>query len=154
ELADVLESIAQYYRAVGIQATLETVERALWRSRANKLEYENHANLNVFSVNQFVALTAAGGVARAYVGSRRFNEFSEPIAFGHLRPASRRGTLDPKQAEPHLRQPGDMQHNLPAPMPLFWLAAYATVDPKVVKDYQFSGAVSGTYAHAEYIKTT
>jgi len=45
-----------------------------------------------------------------------------------------------------------MQFNLHAPVPLFWLPVYATVNPKTVADYQFSGTLTGIYTNAEYIK--
>jgi ABC-type transport system substrate-binding protein len=153
ELADVLESIAQYFRAVGIDVKLETVETGVFRARRAALEYDNHSHLASFSVNQFVAVCAAGGVASAYVGSRGYNEFSEPIAFVHEREDGLRWTIDPAQAEPKWRQLGDMQYNLHAPVPLFWLPVYAMVDPEVIADYQFSGALSGIYTNAEYIQT-
>jgi peptide/nickel transport system substrate-binding protein len=152
ELADLLESIAQYFRAIGIQVKLDTVETAIFRAKRAALEYDNHSHIASFSVNQFVALTGAGGVASAYVGSRGYNEFAEPIALVHENPDGLRWTIDPAKAEPLWRQLGDMQFNLHAPVPLFWLPVYAMVDPDVVADYQFSGALSGIYTNAEYIQ--
>jgi hypothetical protein len=95
-------------------------------------------------------LTGAGGVASAYVGSRGCNEFAEPIAFVHENPDGLRWTIDLVKAEPMWRQPGHMQFNLHAPVPLFWLPVYAMVDPDIVADYQISGALSGIYTYAEY----
>jgi hypothetical protein len=91
-------------------------------------------------------------VASAYVGSRGYNEFAEPIAMVHENPEGLRWTIDPAKAEPMWRQLGDMQFDLHAPAPLFWLPVYAMVDPDIVADYQFSGSLSGIYTNAEYIQ--
>jgi peptide/nickel transport system substrate-binding protein len=153
ELADLLESIAGYFRAVGIQVKLETTESAVFRARRAKLEYDNHSHLASLSVNQFVGMAAAGGVSSGYVGSRGWSEFAEPIALMHDQPNGLRWTIDPKKADPLWRRLGDMQYDLHAPIPLFWLPVYALVNKDTVADYEFSGALGGIYTNVEYIKS-
>jgi ABC-type transport system substrate-binding protein len=152
ELADVTESLAQYFRAVGVAVRLETVEPALYRQRRIGLEYDNHSRITAISVNQFVGMASAGGVSNGYTSGRGFAEFAEPNALMHDSPNGLRWTIDPKQAEAKWRQLGDLQYNLHAPIPLFYLPTYATVNPKTVADYQFSGTLSGTFTNVEYIK--
>ena len=151
ELADLLESIAGYFRAVGMDIKLETTESAEFRAKRAALEYDNHSFLASLSVNQFVGMAAAGGVSSGYVGSRGWSEFAEPIDLMHNPDTGLRWTINPKKAEPKWRQLGDMQYNLHAPVPLFWLPVYAVVNPDTVSDYQFSGSLGGIYTNVEYI---
>ena len=41
-----------------------------------------------------------------------------------------------------------------AEMPMFWLFAEATVNPKYIAEYVFPGVITGYFTHLEYIKLT
>jgi len=62
-------------------------------------------------------------------------------------------TLDPQKYDALWRQLGDMAFERHMNVPLFWIPAEASVDPRIVADYQFPGNISGTYTHPEYIKS-
>jgi ABC-type transport system substrate-binding protein len=51
-----------------------------------------------------------------------------------------------------LREIGDHKFTEFAEMPLFWLFAEATVNPKYIAEYVFPGVITGYYTHLEYIK--
>jgi len=51
-----------------------------------------------------------------------------------------------------LREIGDHKFNEFAEIPLFWLYAEATVNPKYIAEYTFPGIITGYFTHLEYIK--
>jgi len=51
-----------------------------------------------------------------------------------------------------LREIGDHKFTEFAAMPLFWLYAEVTVNPKYVVEYVFPGVITGFFTHLEYIK--
>jgi peptide/nickel transport system substrate-binding protein len=51
-----------------------------------------------------------------------------------------------------LREIGDHKFNEFADIPLYWLFAEATVNPKFIADYEFPGTIVGYFTHLEYIK--
>jgi ABC-type transport system substrate-binding protein len=51
-----------------------------------------------------------------------------------------------------LREIGDHKFTEFAEIPLFWLFAEATVNPKYIAEYVFPGVITGYYTHLEYVK--
>jgi len=51
-----------------------------------------------------------------------------------------------------LREIGDHKFHNFAEIPLFWLFADATVNPRYIAEYVFPGVITGYYTHLEYIK--
>ena len=51
-----------------------------------------------------------------------------------------------------LREIGDHKFNEFAEIPLFWLFAEATVNPKYIAEYAFPGVITGYFTHLEYVK--
>jgi hypothetical protein len=60
--------------------------------------------------------------------------------------------IDPGERARLLREIGDHKFNEFADVPLFWLFAEATVNPKFIADYEFPGTIVGYFTHLEYIK--
>jgi ABC-type transport system substrate-binding protein len=61
-------------------------------------------------------------------------------------------TLEPAARARLLREIGDHKFTEFAEIPLFWLFAEATVNPKYIAEYVFPGVITGYYTHLEYIK--
>jgi ABC-type transport system substrate-binding protein len=53
-----------------------------------------------------------------------------------------------------LREIGDHKFTEFAEIPLFWLFAEATVNPKYIAEYTFPGVITGYYTHLEYVRLT
>ena len=51
-----------------------------------------------------------------------------------------------------LREIGDHKFTEFAEIPLFWLYAEATLNPKYIAEYTFPGIITGYFTHLEYIK--
>jgi len=60
--------------------------------------------------------------------------------------------LAPAERARRLREIGDHKFTEFAEMPLFWLFAEATVNPKYVAEYVFPGVITGSFTHLEYVK--
>jgi ABC-type transport system substrate-binding protein len=51
-----------------------------------------------------------------------------------------------------LREIGDQKFTDFSEMPLFWLFAEATVNPRYIAEYVFPGVITGFFTHLEYVK--
>jgi peptide/nickel transport system substrate-binding protein len=60
--------------------------------------------------------------------------------------------LAPAERAKRLREIGDHKFTEFAEMPLFWLFAEATVNPKYIAEYVFPGVITGYFTHLEYVK--
>ncbi len=148
ELSDMVEAIANYWRAIGVDVTIDNSDPAVQTQKRNRQEYDNHSYIAGTSVRQFFGF-GAYGVGNGYVGGRSGAEFIEP---SEVFQNQLRWTFDQSKLNTLWRQVGDMAYDLKAPAPLFWLPTYAVVDPNLVADYPFSGTTTGTYTNVEYIK--
>ena len=61
-------------------------------------------------------------------------------------------TVELEKQDPLFRKAGDIVFDKYLSLPLFWLRAQATVNPRIVDDYVFPGTISGTWTHVENIK--
>jgi peptide/nickel transport system substrate-binding protein len=61
-------------------------------------------------------------------------------------------TVEPAKRAQLLREMGDHTFNEFADIPMFWLFGDATINPKFISDYVFTGIITGYYTHLEYIK--
>src|SRR5215831_13263453 len=60
--------------------------------------------------------------------------------------------VEPAERARLLREIGDHKFTEFAEMPMFWLFAEATVNPKYIAEYVFPGVITGYFTHLEYIK--
>ena len=60
--------------------------------------------------------------------------------------------VEPAERARLLREIGDHKFTEFAEMPMFWLFAEATVNPKYTAEYVFPGVITGYFTHLEYIK--
>src|SRR5713101_5886667 len=60
--------------------------------------------------------------------------------------------VEPAERARLLREIGDHKFTECAEMPMFWLFAEATVNPKYTAEYVFPGVITGYFTHLEYIK--
>jgi hypothetical protein len=62
--------------------------------------------------------------------------------------------VDPAERAQMLREIGDIRFNDFSDIPLFWLFAEATINPRIVAEYVFPGTITGYYTHLEYVRLT
>lgn len=153
ELKDMAEAITNYWRAIGVDVTLQQLDPVVATGKSNAREFTNHSQMVSTSVRQFFGIgqQGVGGLLNqnGVVGGKSGGDFIELSDLYHnkLRP-----TIDPSLWDPRFREVGNMMYDRHSMIPLFWLPVYVMVDPKIVADYPFSGTLTGPYADIEYIK--
>jgi peptide/nickel transport system substrate-binding protein len=145
---DMAEAIAGYWRAIGVDVELVQMDGQQIELKTRKLEWDNHSVIIVSSVRQLLGFGVYN--AASTIGARAGLELPET---DDLYENQIRLTLDPPRYDALWRQLGDMAFERHMNVPLFWIPAEASVDPRIVADYQFPGNISGTYTHPEYIKS-
>jgi len=61
-------------------------------------------------------------------------------------------TVDAKKQDELWRELGDYTFPYHGQVSLFWLPAQAVINTKIVSDYVFPGAITGTWTHVEGVK--
>lgn len=153
ELKDMAEAITNYWRAIGVEVTLEQLDPVASAGKANARAYVNNSSLVPTSIRQFfgIGIYGAGAMINTdgVIGGKSGGDF---IEFADQVMVKLRRTLDPNQWDAVYRETGNMLYDKHSLIPLFWLPIYAVVDPNIVADYPFSGTLTGPYADIEYIK--
>ena len=151
---DVQETIIAYWSEVGVDCTLEPVDRATERDVAESFGYDNHFWMGT-------TLSATG------VDGYRIRQINDPEALaadpdfkGNFRginlPEVEEAILKVIQApsaeefDSLSREMGELAFINHVVVPLFWLPTKIVVDPKVIADWQFSGGLVGLWSHTEY----
>ena len=145
---DMMEAIAGYWRAIGVNVTLDNSDGATLNNLARNRNSVNHVRIRGTSSSQYLALWVFHTFS--YGGSLTGQQPYIPEVdrlFGELR-----GTLDEKKQEELYRQVGEVMFTQHANLPLFWTSTEAMVNPKFVADYVFPGSISGAWTHIENIK--
>jgi ABC-type transport system substrate-binding protein len=144
---DVQEAIANYWRAIGIQVQLLTIDRAEDTRRGNSQEWQ-------------AASTIFAAPSDQWTGVWVFNTyFNRPSAQNAVQIPEidtlfqkTRATLDDTEQERLWRQMGDLIYDSFQHVPLFWLPVEVVYNPAVVASYEFPGSVSGLYTKLETVK--
>jgi peptide/nickel transport system substrate-binding protein len=145
EIIDIGQAMALDFQAIGLKPKLVETEfprvRELFRSQTihGGLFPTRHAGQ---------ALDVARNVHKAKDSSGHWYE--HPMIEERLEALTR--VVDMAERARLLREIGDHKFNEFAEIPLFWLDAEATVNPKYIAEYTFPGNITGFYTHLEYVK--
>lgn len=153
---DVQETIIAYWKEVGVEATLETVDRATEREIAERFEYDNH-----FWMGTTLSATGVDGYRIRQINDPASLE-ADPDFKGNFRginlPELEEVILKTIQApnaeqfDKLSREMGELAFVNHVTVPLFWLPTKILVDPKVIQSWEFSGGLVGLWSHTEYIE--
>ncbi len=144
---DILEAVAGYWRQVGVQVNLLTIDRAEDTRRNNAQEFNNHISpwvapsdqfLGAFIFNSYSNRPPAGDVVYAPDVDEAFQKV--------------RAELDDKKQDDLWRQYGEAQFRAVQHMPMFYLPVEVVYNPKIISEYIFPGSISGLYTHLETVK--
>lgn len=143
---DMLEAVAGMWKAVGIDARLENIERAQLTAlqRAGKLE--SHAAVRASGTDQWNAMNNFNDGFRA----DRAAGVSILAADEALKQAM--STLDEKKQDEYMRLAGNAWYDNYHSVPLYWLPQEVMANPTIIGEYPFPGNVTGIWTHLEYIK--
>jgi len=144
---DVIEAIAGYWRAIGVDAQLMEIDGGQIAAGQRNLRFDNHFDMRETSASQFVGLAAHNSsVLGNYIGGQHpdVHDLVKRIQI----------ELAPTPRAELYKQAGNVLYDNHLDIPLFWLPAEAVVDPKVVSDYIWPGSISGTWTQPENVKAT
>ena len=151
---DVTEAVAGYWRDVGVDVELVTIDGATRSalSRATRagtagigegivdwVDVDNSSTHPVFALANRQTWHATGGV----------NGFATPEMYeivGRIQ-----GEMDWSKHEPHIRAVGELSFTEHANVPLWYLPAQVAVDPEIIAEYVWNGTEHGTFTHLEEI---
>jgi ABC-type transport system substrate-binding protein len=145
---DILESIGEFWRQVGVDVTLDPADAANIDAQARARAYNNHFRMRNTSSSLYLALWVFYTIS--YQGTvQALYPFNPDIdrLFGQLR-----ASLDEQQQEKIYQEIGEIMFTHHTNIPLFWTTAQGIVNPNIVSSYTFPGSISGTWTHVEYIK--
>jgi ABC-type transport system substrate-binding protein len=145
ELVDIGQALALDWEAVGLKPKLVEIDFPRVRE-----QYRTKAIHG--------AMWPLRGSPNALTIMRVFNKAKDSVVYAYEHPfleerhAALGQVVDQGERARLMREMGDHKFNEFADMPMFWLLAEATVNPKVIAEYIFPGSITGFFTHLEYIK--
>ena len=142
---DIIETMANYWRDIGVTVNQYTEETATRRARGRNFEYTREIAMGGTSSNITIgpkvyntSFPPRGGGVEILESSRIMAEFIQ--------------TLDPVKADDLARRMGDIFFDEFISIPLFWLPAEAVINPDVIAGHTWPGSITGTWTHLENIE--
>ena len=145
ELVDIGQAMALDWQAVGLQPKLVEIDFPRVRE-----QYRTKAIHG--------ALWPLRGSPNALNILRIFNKAKNSVVYAYEHPfleerhAALEQVVDRAERVRLLREMSDHKFNEVASIPMFWLLAEASVNPKFIAEYVFPGSITGFFTHLEYIK--
>jgi ABC-type transport system substrate-binding protein len=133
EQDDLLEAVAQMWQAVGVDAQLETLDRAQYTSKQRQLAFDDHVYLFGQGQPQNWVLNRLLTAHRQNRGIG-FENYEFESAF-----LSMIKTLDESARADQWKQVGNLDYDLHSSIPLFWLKQEVIADPKVIAAFDYPG---------------
>lgn len=142
---DIAEAIAGMWRTAGFQPNLITRDPTEHNNVRRTFKLENHVLLNGTGSDQWTGVTTYGSTQGSRGGGVELPDANRLLAeIGN--------TLDEKRQTELWRQVGEIMFTQHKEIPLFWLPIEAIVDPKIIADWTYPGAATGSWTHVENIK--
>src|SRR5215831_18737405 len=145
EMVDIGQAMALDFQAVGLKPQLTEIDfpRVRERFRTKMIHGAVFPVRHGLRALDLIRLAHKAKNSTAYFYEHPFIE-ARLAALGKI--------LEPAERARLLREIGDHKFTEFADIPLFWLFAEATVNPKYVAGYVFPGVITGYFTHLEYIK--
>lgn len=141
---DIADSLAGYWRSVGVDPQIVTMDRAAEENTRRTGKFDNHVKVWGDSgpigdgVRQQVGTPWP---ANGFYTREMQQKFNQALV-----------EVDEKKQDTMLREVGELGFTQFWSIPLWWVPQEAVVNSKVVKSYLFPGAVHGGWSHFENIK--
>lgn len=143
---DIQDAIGTMWRSIGVKVNYVTIEPARRRQLTDAQQLWNHVVLGGTSSDLWTGITTYGSTQ----GTARGVGVELPEADRLL--ARIRQTLDPLEQDRIWREVGRIMYDQHREIPLFWIPVEVAVDPKVVADYYYPGAITGAWTHVYNFK--
>jgi peptide/nickel transport system substrate-binding protein len=145
EMVDIGQAIALDWQAIGLKPKLVEIDFPRVRE-----QYRTKAIHG--------AIWPLRHALRAMDAIRLFNKSKDSTVYAYEHPFIEERLealgkiVDRGERSRLLREIGDHKFTEFAEIPMFWLFAEATVNPKYIAEYVFPGVITGYFTHLEYIK--
>ncbi len=142
---DITEAVANYWRAVGVEVNLLTIDPVQRSQQARQFRYSNDANIVGTGSAQLLGVTFYNsGLQNQSTGVQdiEVNAILQKIYL----------TLEEEKQEPLWRELGNLMFKKHLNVQLFWLPAEVVYNSEIVSDYQFPGNITGLWTHVYNIK--
>lgn len=143
--ADIIESIAQYWRAEGAEPVLANTDNAEITAKQRALGFSNDFLVSGTSSGELIGTNAYFSPILPRGGG-----MEDPIGDAILLKIN--NELDEKKQAELWRQYGDHVYKQHYAIPLFWIPAEVVANTKIVGDGVFPGSITGTWTHQENIR--
>jgi ABC-type transport system substrate-binding protein len=139
EQDDVLEAVAGMWKAVGVQAELETLDRAAYIAKQRAFGFDHHVWLFGMGQPQNWVYNRLLTAHRQTRGQGFENYEFEKAFLDHLK------ELDDAKRNLLWKQVGDLDYSQHSAIPLLWLRQEYVGDPKVIGAFDFPGNINNPY---------
>ncbi len=143
---DLAEVLGAYLQDVGVKVNYVQDDPATRRARGRTQQYTNHLSLGTTSAGQIVG-------SSVYTSNTSFSRSATTPEVDAKFLEIRRETSDARRAQLWTEY-GNLLFDNYTHMPLFWLPAEVLVNPEVVSDFVWPGALSGFWSHMWGLKST
>jgi hypothetical protein len=145
EMVDIGQALALDWQAIGLKPQLVEIDfpRVREKFRTKTIHGAAFPTRHSLRALDTIRLAHKAKDSTAYFYEHPFIE-ERLEALGKVVDSGERARL--------LREIGDHKFTEFAEIPLFWLFAEATVNPKYVAEYVFPGVITGSFTHLEYVK--
>ena len=143
---DIIEAIAGYWRAAGVNVELLTIDAAEYTQRNRAWAFSNVVRITGSGSNQWTGVSVFNGASFGTSGGG----IHDPDLEANLLELTR--TYDQPKRDELWRKAGDAMFDHHLNINLFWLPAEAMINPTVVADWTFPGMLTGTWTHLQHIK--
>lgn len=142
---DIAEVIGAYFTDIGVKVNYVQDDAATRRARSRTQQYTNHLSLGSTSAGQIVG-------SSVYTSNTSFSRVATTPEVDAKFLEIRRETSDARRAQLWTEY-GDLLFDNHTHMPLYWLPAEVLVNPEVVSDFEWPGALSGFWSHMWGLKS-
>lgn len=143
---DIMESVGNMWRAVGVTARLTQIEPATQTRMTSAKELYNHIILGGTGSDIWTGVTTYGSAVGTGIGTGiELPDLDRVLARIQV-------TLDEAEQDRLWRQAGEVTYLQHREIPLFWIPVEATVNSKVVSDWLYPGGITGAWTHVYNIK--
>ncbi len=142
---DMAEAIAGYWSKVGVKVDLVQQETDQITKLSRQFKFTNHFQMVGTSSDIYT-----GTISRGYSFLSRGSGLELPDADAAIVQIA--NTLDEQKQDALFQKVALVRLQQHQSVPLFWVPAEITVNPKVIAAYVFPGAVTGNWSHVQNIK--
>ena len=142
---DVVEAMLGYWRAIGANVELSTMDQTQMSTASRNCQLTNHMDIIGTSG---APLGPYGYYNSSFIGNCGGYQTPETdVLYRKLL-----DELDVSKHGPLFKELGDVSYKMHSNLPLLWLPAEAVYNNKIIDGWVWPGSISGTWTHIETLK--